>query len=109
MIEYISFKPRLVSGLGVKLGRFDEIQYNGPLSEQEKNAIDAINQACKKAKVVLYCSPQRYARFLDDIMTNAEYESQQLIQKISTLSQGEFCIDGTNIRPVRIVELNRIK
>lgn len=109
MIEYISFKPRLVSGLGVKLGRFDEIHYNGPLSKQERNAIAAVNRACKDANVELYCSLQRYDRFLDDIMTNAEYESQQLIKIISTLSQGEFCIDGTEIRPLKIPKQNRIK
>lgn len=109
MIEYISFKPRLVSGLGVKLARFDEIHYNGPLSKQERNAIAAVNRACKKAKVELYCSLQRYDRFLDDIMTNAEYESQQLIKVINQLSQGEFCIDGTDIRPLKIIEQNRIE
>ena len=90
MIEYISFKPMVITKDRVKLARFDEIHYYGPLSEQEKNAIAAVNQACKDANVELYCSQQRYDTFLNDIMTNAKAESIQLSQAIRKLQPGAF-------------------
>ena len=103
-MEYIHFKPTRITADGVKLARFDEIHYNGALSECEEAALTMIKEACSEARVELYCSQLRYDRFLNDIMTDAQTEGILLSQAIRKLQPGAFYLDGTELRPLTITE-----
>lgn len=103
-MEYIHFKPTRITADGVKIARFNEICYNGALSECEEAALTMIKEACSDARVELYCSLPRYDRFLDDIMINAQTEGIQLSQAIRKLPPGAFYLDGTDLRPLTITE-----
>ena len=104
MIEYISFKPTRITADGVKLAQFDKIHYNGALSECEEAAVIMVIEACKASRVDLYCSLQRYDTFLNDIMTNAKAEGNELVKIIKTLQPGAFHLDGTKLRPLTITK-----
>ncbi len=101
-IEPIYFRPKFITQEGIALGRFDEIRYNGPLSECEEAALTMIKEACSDARVELYCSQQRYDTFLNDIMTNAKAEGILLSQAIRKLQPGAFHLDGTILRPITL-------
>ena len=103
-MEYIHFKPTLITADGVILARFDEIHYNGALSECEEAALTMIKEACSNAQVKLYCSKLRYDRFLNDIMTDAQTEGIQLSKAIKKLQPGAFYLDGTELCPLKIIE-----
>lgn len=93
-IEELCYNIERITEEGVKLARFDKIKYGGPLFDEEEQGLRNITKACEEARVVLFCSPDEYDRFLNNIIMSCPCETFEIAKVIKQLEPGDYHFDG---------------